>query len=37
MDLAKDMKKVNPPKFDGTTLGDKVEAWLTKMKKYIEI
>ncbi|XP_057824996.2 uncharacterized protein LOC131036985 [Cryptomeria japonica] len=33
-ELAKDLKRIAPPKFDGKTIGDGVEAWVIEMEKY---
>ncbi|XP_057825954.2 uncharacterized protein LOC131037781 [Cryptomeria japonica] len=33
-ELAKDLKKIAPPKFDGKTIGDGAEAWVIEMEKY---
>ncbi|XP_057856841.1 uncharacterized protein LOC131066159 [Cryptomeria japonica] len=35
-ELAKDLKRIAPPKFDGKTIGDAVEAWVIEMEKYFE-
>lgn len=34
--LSKDMRKISPLKFEGSTNGDEVEAWLIQMEKYFE-
>ncbi|XP_057823210.2 uncharacterized protein LOC131035516 [Cryptomeria japonica] len=36
-ELAKDLKRIAPPKFDGKTIGDGVEAWVIEMEKYFEL
>ncbi|KAH9306724.1 hypothetical protein KI387_011128, partial [Taxus chinensis] len=33
-ELTNDMKIISPPNFDGTTLGDGAENWLSEMEKY---
>ncbi|KAH9300063.1 hypothetical protein KI387_011646, partial [Taxus chinensis] len=35
--LTNDIKRISPPNFDGTTLGDEAENWLSKMEKYFTI
>ncbi|KAH9329713.1 hypothetical protein KI387_001821, partial [Taxus chinensis] len=37
VELTNDIKRISPPKFDGTTLGDGAKKWLRKMEKYFEI
>ncbi|KAH9294576.1 hypothetical protein KI387_038164, partial [Taxus chinensis] len=32
-----DIKRISPPKFDGTTLRDGAENWLSEMEKYFAI
>ncbi|KAH9308670.1 hypothetical protein KI387_036581, partial [Taxus chinensis] len=36
-ELTNDIKRISPPKFYGTTLGDGAENWLNKMEKYFAI
>ncbi|KAH9296593.1 hypothetical protein KI387_040181, partial [Taxus chinensis] len=36
-ELTNDIKRISPPKFDGTTLGDGAENWLSEMEKYFAI
>ncbi|KAH9293368.1 hypothetical protein KI387_041430, partial [Taxus chinensis] len=36
-ELTNDIKRISPPKYDGTTLGDGAENWLSKMEKYFAI
>ncbi|KAH9290942.1 hypothetical protein KI387_035059, partial [Taxus chinensis] len=36
-ELTNDIKRISPPKFDGTTLGDRAENWLSEMEKYFTI
>ncbi|XP_059066182.1 uncharacterized protein LOC131857534 [Cryptomeria japonica] len=36
-ELAKDLKRIAPPKFDGKTIGDGAEAWVIEMEKYFEL
>lgn len=36
-ELSKDMKKITPPKFEGSTGRDEAEVWLFQMEKYFEI
>ncbi|KAH9310464.1 hypothetical protein KI387_025499, partial [Taxus chinensis] len=36
-ELTNDIKRISPPKFDGTTLGDGDENWLSEMEKYFTI
>ena len=33
-DFSKDLKKVTPPTFNGNTLGEEVETWITTMENY---
>lgn len=33
-ELAKDLKRIAPPKFDKKTIGDGAEAWVIEMEKY---
>ncbi|XP_059064261.1 uncharacterized protein LOC131856486 [Cryptomeria japonica] len=33
-EMAKDLKRIDPPKFDGKTIGDGPEAWVIEMEKY---
>ncbi|KAH9294174.1 hypothetical protein KI387_040620, partial [Taxus chinensis] len=35
--LTNDYKRISPPKFDCTTLGDGAENWLSEMEKYFKI
>lgn len=35
--LSRDMKKITPPKFEGSASGDEDEAWLVQMEKYFKI
>ncbi|KAH9308261.1 hypothetical protein KI387_036172, partial [Taxus chinensis] len=37
VELTNDIKRISPPKFDGTTLGDGAENWLNEMEKYFAI
>lgn len=37
VELGKDPKRIAPPKFDGKTIGDGVEAWFIEMEKYFEL
>ncbi|KAH9294535.1 hypothetical protein KI387_040261, partial [Taxus chinensis] len=36
-ELTNDIKRLSPPKYDGTTLGDGAENWLSEMQKYFAI
>ncbi|KAH9328995.1 hypothetical protein KI387_001103, partial [Taxus chinensis] len=36
-ELTNDIKRISPPKFDGTTLGDGAENWLIEIEKYFVI
>ncbi|KAH9297236.1 hypothetical protein KI387_028918, partial [Taxus chinensis] len=36
-ELTNDIKRISPPKYDGTTLGDGAENWLSEMEKYFAI
>lgn len=33
-ELAKDLKRIAPPKFDGKNIGDGAEEWVIEMEKY---
>ncbi|KAH9287441.1 hypothetical protein KI387_031558, partial [Taxus chinensis] len=35
--LTKDIKRISPPKFNGTTMGVGSEKWLSEMEKYFSI
>lgn len=35
--LSKDMKKIAPPKFEGSTNNDEAKVWLVQMEKYFKI
>ena len=35
--MAKDLKRITPPKFDGKTIGDGAKAWIIEMEKYFEL
>ncbi|KAH9315732.1 hypothetical protein KI387_024359, partial [Taxus chinensis] len=37
IELTNDITRTSPPKFDGTTLGDVAEKWLSEMEKYFSI
>ncbi|XP_057835020.1 uncharacterized protein LOC131045453 [Cryptomeria japonica] len=36
-ELAKDLKRIAPPTFNGNTIDDGVEAWVIEMGKYFEL
>ncbi|KAH9287500.1 hypothetical protein KI387_031617, partial [Taxus chinensis] len=36
-ELTNDIKRISPPKYDGTTLGDGDNNWLIEMEKYFVI
>ncbi|KAH9322535.1 hypothetical protein KI387_017174, partial [Taxus chinensis] len=37
VELTNDIKRIIPPKLDGTTLGDEAKNWLSEMEKYFAI